>query len=462
MRKYSKLLLPALVVGGVLFTPNVAEAKVSYNGAEYDTLKAAITAAGDAQEATFTLTSDTESGGAQIPVGVNYTIDGDGNVLKGGVKVLVDAPSDETTTLTIDNVVMDGGGSGTAISSDASKQKSGQTPSKLDLTITNSTIQNFGNTNDGSKAMYINNAQKALIDNVTFKDNESENYAIDFNLIGVKDADITVSNSTFTGTNAKTWLVKVAQRCGEGDNPGDITCNDDIRATVKKFVVDNNTFDSTTSMGQVMIGASAAPDYSDEFPVIVKANDGNDVVVATNDTFLGFGFPKKFNVPAGQSGTLIPTTDDKATFSTETTEPTALEVGKTFTPDMYLQTSAGRVELADVLNPAELTFTSSDDKVATVDDKGVVTAVAGGEATITATYGGQKLEWTVTVKESLDPTPSVDDDKPADTGDTETTEPVENVENPQTYDGSMIFIIAGIISALGLAGAGIGLGRESE
>lgn len=40
----------------------------------------------------------------------------------------------------------------------------------------------------------------------------------------------------------------------------------------------------------------------------------------------------------------------------------------------------------EVVTGAAITYTSSDDKVAKVDDKGNVTAVANGSATITSTY----------------------------------------------------------------------------
>ena len=463
MRTYRKLLIPALVVGASLLVPAAtAEAKVFVNGDEsqaHETLQEAIAAVGDAKVAKFTLDSETESGGAQIPVGVNYTINGDGSaVLKGGIKVLINAPSDETTVLTIDGVVMDGGGGGTAISSDTTKQKSGETPSKLDLTVKNSTIRNFGD-QGSQKALYINNAQKALIDGVTFENNNSKDYAVDFNLIGVKDAEITVSNSTFTGTNAKTWLVKVAQRCGEGDDPSDITCNENTRATVKKLTVSNNTFDfdAPSYGGDVVLGATAARVSGWQFPAEVTAGSTDAQIGISNQVLIAKRLPV---LEAGKSGVVVPDDIDKAVFSSDTAASTALAIGDTFTPDVYLQTSAGRVELADVLNPEAKSFKSSDDKVATVDENGVVTAVAEGKATITATYGDQTLEWTVTVKKSMDVTPPATDDTSDDT--TSTTEPVDNVENPQTYDGSMMFVIAGIISALGLAGAGIGLGKESE
>lgn len=107
MRKYGKLLLPALVVGCALFTPGVAEAKVNYNGTEYNTLQEAVDAAGTTTPATFTFTSDTD-GSATIPAGANYTINGGGYVLNGQVKAAADVAGAETH-LTIDNLTIDGG-----------------------------------------------------------------------------------------------------------------------------------------------------------------------------------------------------------------------------------------------------------------------------------------------------------------------------------------------------------------
>lgn len=52
-----------------------------------------------------------------------------------------------------------------------------------------------------------------------------------------------------------------------------------------------------------------------------------------------------------------------------------------------------------------VTWTSSDEKVATVDENGLVTAVSGGKAEITATVGMQSAKTEVTVK-ATDPTPT--------------------------------------------------------
>ena len=46
---------------------------------------------------------------------------------------------------------------------------------------------------------------------------------------------------------------------------------------------------------------------------------------------------------------------------------------------------------------APITWTSSDDSVATVDDNGLITAVASGSATITAVSGAASASVAVTV-----------------------------------------------------------------
>ena len=130
VRKYSKLLLPALIVGGVLFTPaNVAEARVSVEGGQsYDTLSAAVEALG-ATKATITFTEDETSEKAKdvtIPVGANYTINGAGKTFGGAIKA--EATGAQATRLSIDNLVMDGGGTkGMAIISQNQNTKSRMT-----------------------------------------------------------------------------------------------------------------------------------------------------------------------------------------------------------------------------------------------------------------------------------------------------------------------------------------------
>lgn len=450
MRKYGKLLLPALVVGCALFTPGVAEAKVNYNGTEYNTLQEAVDAAGTTTPATFTFTSDTD-GSATIPAGANYTINGGGYVLNGQVKAAADVAGAETH-LTIDNLTIDGGSKMMGIVSQNQKTE----PTKLYLTVTNSTIRNTSG--KGIKAIYITNAQQMLLDNVTFENIQSLDYGVDLNLVGVHDAEIEIKNSNFSGVTSFDSPIKVAQRCLPGDEQTDIpACDAGITTSVKKLTLTDNVFDGAFAamMGSaVKLGASSGGPASGQFVAEVVA--GGTIPTTIEAANSG---ADKISLEPGQSGAAV--------FSTGNTlasddKDFALEAGATFKPSLYLMTDAGKVELATVLNPEKLSFTTSDDKVATVADDGTVTAVKAGTATITATYGDQTLEWTITVKESMEVTPPTTDEPTDETGTTESAENVENVENPQTYDGAMMFAIAGIISALGLAGAGAGLGKETK
>ena len=485
MRTYRKLLIPALVVGALFVPSTVAEAKVEYNEKEYDTLQEAIDVAG-ANEATFTFKED-EASDARIPVGANYTINGAGCTLTGTITVDAgegrDDVADKETHLSINSLRMDGNSTkGWAI--DSKNQKT--TPNDLYLTVTNSSISNYK-----SKGMYLTNAKELTINNVTFTNNATVeqdkvkgDYTVDLNLIGVQDAKVSISNSTFVGEVGGNAPIKVTQRGyaddimtdipyyyntkGTGDDKKATTPTGNPAASIASLTIENCDFSAVAdgSKGDVALGSSpndkgagekagTARLGSSNFPVEVKAGDTPiDIYVRGSADQEAAGTNAKFAVEAGKTGVMIPAGGE--TFTAGEKE-FALEVGKTHKLAVYLQTATGKVELADVLNPEKLTFASDNDKVATVSDDGTVTATGEGVAKITATYGDQTYTWTVTVKSNM----AVTD--PETGGDeTDTTEPVENVENPQTYDGSMMFIIAGVISALGLAGAGVGLGKESK
>lgn len=485
MRTYRKLLIPALVVGALFVPSTVAEAKVEYNEKEYNTLQEAIDVAG-ANEATFTFKED-EASDARIPVGANYTINGAGCTLTGTITVDAgegrDDVADKETHLSINSLRMDGNSTkGWAIGSKNQKT----TPNDLYLMVTNSSISNYK-----SKGMYLTNAKELTIDNVTFKDNATieqdkiqGDYTVDLNLIGVQDAKVSITNSTFIGEVGGNAPVKVTQRGYVDDIMTDIPyyyntegTDDDEKATtptgnpaasIASLTIENCDFSAVTDnhKGDVALGSSPNDKGAGEkagtarlgnsnFPVEVKAGDTPiDIYVRGSADQEAAGTNAKFTVEAGKTGVMIPAGGE--TFTADEKE-FALEVGKTHKLTVYLQTATGKVELADVLNPEKLTFASDNDKVAAVSEDGTVTATGEGVAKITATYGDQTYTWTVTVKSDM----AVTD--PETGGDeTDTTEPVENVENPQTYDGSMMFIIAGVISALGLAGAGVGLGKESK
>lgn len=85
----------------------------------------------------------------------------------------------------------------------------------------------------------------------------------------------------------------------------------------------------------------------------------------------------------------------------------SLATGITISPSTLEMNSGTTAQLMATLSPegafGSVTWTSSDESVATVDANGVVTAVAGGTCTITATAGGslKKATCSVTVKQMV-------------------------------------------------------------
>ena len=110
-----------------------------------------------------------------------------------------------------------------------------------------------------------------------------------------------------------------------------------------------------------------------------------------------------------ETGTLTFKTDRFSTYAIAFTD-TQLATGVTLTPDSKTLTKKGEtVQLTATVTPdnaadKKVTWTSSDSKVATVDENGLVTAVANGTAIITVTTedGGKTATAKITVNISSD------------------------------------------------------------
>ncbi|MGO0059513.1 Ig-like domain-containing protein [Brevibacillus fluminis] len=80
-------------------------------------------------------------------------------------------------------------------------------------------------------------------------------------------------------------------------------------------------------------------------------------------------------------------------------QPTELEIGTGEVKQLQLTATLSNKEKENVTEQA--TWSSSDPEVATIDQNGKLRAVAPGTAVITATYGGQTAELSVTISESI-------------------------------------------------------------
>lgn len=480
MRKYSKLLLPALVVGGVLLAPaGVAEAKVKVDGDStvYNSLSEAVQSvvSSNKNEATFTFKESEEdhSANVKIPSGSKYVINGEG--LTFGGRLNINATEEEDVYLTINDLAMDGGSvAGMAIIS----QNQDTDPNNLYLTISGGSIRGYK-----KKGIYLTNAKELTIDGTEFNNNATTeqtpiqgDYAVDLNLIGVQDANITIKNAVFGGKSGGNSPIKVTQRGGIDDVMTDIPYyydeagenrTDNPAATIEKLTISNCDFSAVTGnlKGDVIIGSSPNGDGSAR----TSAHDFNVEVIPNPETptmlyVRGSKDEENNNTNVTREikdKPLVQITD----FSLTTTDGPTIDIkaGDKYTLNFSFE---GLSEDYEILGSVPVvTFSSSDTNVATVNEKGVITAAKAGKATIAASYesNGEKktLQWNVTVIETAteDPSKPVEGDPVEPPTD---EEPAETIENPQTFDGSMMFIIAGIMSALGLVGAGASLGKKSE
>ena len=423
----------AFLIGFFVVMPNV-NAKTTVNEQEYDNLEDAIKAVGSA-EATFKLTSD-EVGDAKtinIPAGANYTIDGGNFTVNYSFKL--DATSAENSTLKVMNLIMDGNGTlGMAINSQEQEYK----PNELTLSVINSTIRNYTN-----KGFYLTNVKNLLVDNVKFNDLATTeqtwyqgDYALDVNLIGVQDAEITIKNSTFAGHSGGKAPIKVTQRGGFDDINTDVKYypqgHSNEPASIKSLIVENCDFTGVTgnSKGDVIIGSSPNDDGTARtsataynYKVVAKEGTTTEVYTRSTKEAEENGTNKPVVVEAGsplmQLTSYVLNSDDGNI---------NLEVNGTYQLNYYFGDKG-----ATIVNAPTVTFRSSDDSIVSVSSDGVLTAKKAGTATIYATYDSGEYNWQVNVVKAAE------------------GEAVEEVENPNTSDGVLLFLGLTVVGFAGIA-----------
>lgn len=151
-------------------------------------------------------------------------------------------------------------------------------PPKLHLTL--KYCEFYGNTaNDSTNSsfMYLPNCQSLTIDNCKFDTGTSElKYGINWNLCGIQDSVVSITNSIFTGTYEKNAL-KLNQRNGADDVATDVKLPDSQEtpaASIKSVDISGCTFSGTKAI--IQLGSQgkgedgAAAPSTGAFPVTIS------------------------------------------------------------------------------------------------------------------------------------------------------------------------------------------------
>ena len=184
------------------------------------------------------------------------------------------------------------GGSFTEGQFNLSNVQSSVNPPKLHLKITGATFT--GNTaGDGTNSsfMYLPNCQELVIDNCNFDAGSGLKYGINWNLIQIQDAVVSITNSSFTGTYEKN-AIKLNQRNGSDDTANDVKVGADTKpATIKSAVIENCTFTGTNAV--IALGSQgkntggAASPSTGAFPIRISDTNATvkvDYLAANNET----------------------------------------------------------------------------------------------------------------------------------------------------------------------------------
>lgn len=240
----------------------------------------------------FVLRQDIE-GTVAIPADADVTISGgnEKHTLTGQIKCTVDTDNTKTTRLTLDGLTLNGGGS--TRMAVISQEQNKETVSGLELTMTGCTVQNYTD-----KAVYLTNATALSIDGCTFtnnatgdmdKPNTKGDYTIDLNLVSVAADELSITNSSFSGTCGDKAVIKVAARGGASDaGASDISGS---AATVEKLTVSGCTFSAEDSAADLNIGTdNKSYDGTGEAPVnstgsFAVSVSGNTTEVNINEAF---------------------------------------------------------------------------------------------------------------------------------------------------------------------------------
>ena len=223
------------------------------------------------------------------------------------------------------------------------------------------------------------NCQSLTIDSCTFDtDDEELKYGINWNLCGIQGSEVSITNSTFTGTYKKNAL-KLNQRNGTDDTATDVKPDDEVipvAASIASATIGNCTFSGTNAIialgSQGKGNSGAASPSTGAFPVEIsnvktgESEEATEVVVEL--AYLAAENEKAPTVELGADETA--SKSEKGDLIPEDTQPVA-QIGA----DTYLSLESA-ILMADEGSTIELldTVTLTDgveiDKTITLDLNG--------------------------------------------------------------------------------------------
>ena len=217
--------------------------------------------------------------------------------------------------------------------------------------------------------------------------------------------DVTLTVTTQPNTEQKERSATVTITCGTDSDSFTVT---QAAATPQTVAVTSVTLDKTTL--ELIIGSSetltatVAPDNATDKTVSWSTSDEKVATVDQNGkiTAVSVGNATVTAKAGDKEATCAVTVKDNFIAVTEITineKELPMTVGDTFT-------LTATVKPDDATDPT-VTWSSSDETVATVDAKGIVKAVGAGNATITAKAGDKEATCAVTVSEKVIPVAEV-------------------------------------------------------
>ena len=275
--------LPTVIVDGVEQTTNVqyaaSPAPICANGATAYTSLADAIAAVKPGATKIDLFGDAEIGSLTLNAGTSVTIEGYGEQRTITGRFNSDVSKAGDISLNLANVILDGAGDNDF--GIVSQNQTDDIPNVTKISLNKVTIQNYS-----KKGLYLTNVQELKMKNCTVVDaatttmdepNTMGDYAIDLNLIGVKDVNVSLDDVTFSGGCGAKAPIKIAQRGGASDAGASDIPKNVGEASVKMVEIKNCAFNNEGSAVSFNLGTSSKTEgvvenTSGQYPVSISGN----------------------------------------------------------------------------------------------------------------------------------------------------------------------------------------------